>query len=105
MFTVVPFEWFEVFGIVIIESFAMGEPVIGAEIGGIPEVVDDSVNGFLFKPGDVNDLVGKIKYLSNNKNKALDMGENGRRKVLQNYSPQVHYEKILKVYQNLIAKR
>lgn len=102
MFLVVPSEWYEVFGIVIIESFSMAKPVIGANIGGIPELIDDNVNGLLFKPGDAGDLAEKIIYLSDNKDKLREFGENARRKVLESYNQDIHYEKILKVYQDLV---
>ena len=90
---------------VIYESFAMGKPVIGADIGGIPELIDNSINGFLFNPGDANDLVGKIKYLVSNKDKIYEMGKNARKKALENYNPEVHYEKILEIYQNLVINK
>lgn len=102
---VVPSIWYDISPMVIYESFAMGKPVIGANIGGIPEVIDDGVNGLLFKPGDANELAEKIRYLLSNKDKLKEMGSNGRRKVLEYYCPEIHYEKILKVYQSSIAKR
>ena len=103
MFTVVPSEWYEIFGLVVLESFAMGKPVIGANIGAIPELVDDGINGLLFKSGDVDDLTRKIDYLFNNKDKILKMGQAARKKVLENYNPEIHYEKILQAYQKLIG--
>lgn len=102
LFVVVPSQWSEVFGLVIIESFAMGKPVIGAGSGGIPEVIDNNVNGLLFKPGDANDLIRKIRYLLDHKDRLREMGENGRRKVLAEYNPDIHYEKVLKTYQDLV---
>lgn len=105
MFVVTPSLWHENSPMVIYESFAMAKPVIGADIGGIPEIIDDGVNGLLFRPADVGDLVKKIKYLLDNKDRFREMGENARRKALENYNQNIHYEKILKVYQNLITKR
>lgn len=105
IFVVVPSEWYEIFGIVIIESFARGKPVVGADIGGIPELIDNGVNGLLFKPGDVNDLVEKIKYLLDNKDKIQELGRNARKKAVENYSPDVHYEKMIEVYKRLVMKR
>ena len=45
---------------VILEAFASGRPVVGSNVGGIPEMIEDECNGFLFQPGDVNDLVNKL---------------------------------------------
>lgn len=105
MFVVIPSEWYEVFGLVIAESFAMGKPVIGSRIGGIAEIIDDGINGLLFNARDIDELREKIKYLSSHKDKILEMGNNGRQKVVEQYSPGIVYGKILKVYQDLIKKR
>src|SRR4030042_586656 len=48
---VVPSECYENAPLSILEAFAYGKPVIGARIGGIPEMIEDGVNGFLFEPG------------------------------------------------------
>ena len=53
---VVPSIWPENSPLVIREAFLAGIPVIASRIGGIPEIVEDGVNGFLFNPGDVSDL-------------------------------------------------
>jgi len=65
----------------------------------------DGVTGFLFKPQHVNDLAEKIRYLLSNKDKLREIGESTREKILEKYNQDIHYEKILKVYQSLIAKR
>ena len=53
---VVPSIWEENSPLVIREAFAAGVPVVASNIGGIPEVVTDEVNGLLFEPGNVQDL-------------------------------------------------
>lgn len=53
---VVPSIWFEPFGLVIIESFSFGTPVLASAVGAIPELVKDGYNGILSKPGDVENL-------------------------------------------------
>lgn len=59
-FVVVPSEWYENNPMTIIESYSVGTPVIGARIGGIPEIVVDNKTGFQFESGNVNDLRDKI---------------------------------------------
>jgi glycosyltransferase involved in cell wall biosynthesis len=54
--TVMPSLCQEVLGIVILESFSAGVPVIGSRIGGIPELIKDGHNGFIFKPGNHEEL-------------------------------------------------
>jgi len=58
-FMVIPSEWYENNPLSIIESLAVGTPVLGAAIGGIPELINKE-NGRLFKSGDLNDLSNKI---------------------------------------------
>ena len=62
-FLVIPSNWFEGCPLVISEAMSHGLPVIASRIGGLPEVVEDGVTGLLFEPGDVDDLVGKIRLL------------------------------------------
>ncbi|MBP8959034.1 MAG: glycosyltransferase family 4 protein [Bacteroidales bacterium] len=65
-FLVVPSIWEESFGIVIIESFAFGIPVIGSRIGGTPEIIEENLNGLLFEPGNYEELAEKILKMSGN---------------------------------------
>ena len=58
----------ESFGISIIEAMACGKVVIGSNLGGIPEIIKDEVNGFLFNPGDENNLVDKLSRVLSDDN-------------------------------------
>lgn len=55
-FVCVPSEWYENNPMTIVEAYSMGVPVIGARIGGIPEIVHERKTGFLFESGDVDSL-------------------------------------------------
>lgn len=66
-FSIYPSEWYENCPFSIIESISFGTPVIGANIGGIPELIDDGRTGLLFEPGNVEDLREKISCLYNDK--------------------------------------
>jgi glycosyltransferase involved in cell wall biosynthesis len=62
---VVPSVWYEPFGMVIIEAFRYGIPVIGSKIGGIPEIIEDGYNGLLFEAGNVDELKNILRRLAN----------------------------------------
>lgn len=62
-FTIYPSEWYENCPFSVMESQQLGTVVLGADIGGLPELIVDGENGLLFKSGDVNDLIKKIKLL------------------------------------------
>ncbi|GAB5524352.1 MAG: glycosyltransferase family 4 protein [Roseivirga sp.] len=98
----IPSEWYETFGLTTIESFALGRPVIGARIGGITEVISEGRDGFLFEPGNVDELTEKIDLLNGMKETtAIEMGKKGRSKVEEQFSRQVHLQKITHIYNQL----
>ncbi|MGN1328120.1 MAG: glycosyltransferase family 4 protein [Eubacterium sp.] len=76
MFSVYPSEWYENCPFSIIESITLKTPVIASDIGGIPELIENNVNGLLFESGNCNDLSDKIEYLWNNKELCKKMSEN-----------------------------
>ncbi len=59
-FVVVPSEWYENNPMTVIESYSVGTPVIGARIGGIPEIVIDGITGYQFESGNADDLREKL---------------------------------------------
>lgn len=59
-FLVIPSVWYENNPFSIIESLCSGTPVLGADIGGIPELIDEGQNGFLFEPGNLKALKSQI---------------------------------------------
>lgn len=75
-FSVYPSEWYENCPFSVMESISMGTPVIGANIGGIPELIDNGKTGILFKSGDKEELKNTILKAVNDKTLALKMAEN-----------------------------
>ena len=84
-FVVVPSEWYENNPLSVIEAFALGKPVVGSDIGGIPELVKEDETGCLVQPGNVDDLRSKILSLLKNDNKIFEMGKNCRKLVEQKF--------------------
>jgi glycosyltransferase involved in cell wall biosynthesis len=101
-FTVAPSEWYENNPMTVLESFACGTPVIGARIGGIPELVNDGYTGLLFKPGNADELVEKIQYMLNHPQQATEMGRAGRAYVENVTHPEKHYHQTIQLYQALL---
>lgn len=104
MFVVVPSEWYENFPYSVLESLALGKPVIGSSIGGIPEMIDDGVNGFLFRSGDVEDLTSKIKFLIDNKQLLPGMGRKARQKVENKFNVELHYKALMNIYDKALGQ-
>ncbi|MCK4223693.1 MAG: glycosyltransferase family 4 protein [candidate division Zixibacteria bacterium] len=89
----------------ILESFAYGKPVVGSNLGSVPELVEDGRTGLLFEPRDEKELAEKIKYLYENPQMVEKMGRNARRKVEGNFSAEKYYPKLLQIYEELIQKK
>lgn len=77
----------ESMGRVLIEAMACGKPVIGSNVGGIPEVIEDGVNGFLFESGDHEMLANRIDRILGNPDLAMKLGEAAYRTATERYSP------------------
>lgn len=98
-FIIVPSKWFEGCPIVILEAMSYGLPVIVSNIGGMSEIVDDGVTGFLFNPGNVDELAEKIKLLWENPELCRKMGKAGREKMIREYSEEAYYQRLIAVYE------
>jgi len=97
-FTVLPAEWYELFGQTIIESLALGVPVIASATGGIPELIRQGETGLLFPPGDVVACADAIRFLWHNSLTRQEMGERGRGWARTTFAPEPHYQAILSLY-------
>ena len=80
-FTVYPSEWYENNPFSVMESQERLVPVIGADIGGIPELIEDGVNGKLFESGNAEALADAIKYLWDNPDELRKYRDNLRQTV------------------------
>jgi glycosyltransferase involved in cell wall biosynthesis len=76
----------ELFGLVALESMACGTPVIASRCGGLPEVVEDGVTGFVVPPNDSRALAERIRFLLERPEVARAMGEAGRNRVLRDFT-------------------
>lgn len=101
---VVPSIWYETFGIVIIESFKYSTPVIASNIGGFPELVENRHNGFLFEPGNVDELKEILENLIANPKELERLSDNAFESV-KKYSMKEHTKKLTKLYEELIKRK
>jgi glycosyltransferase involved in cell wall biosynthesis len=90
--TIVPSIWSEQFGMVGPESLACGVPVIGSNIGGIPEWLENNKHGILVEPNNYEQLSEKIYLLLENKDLLLKYGLNGYKYINEHFSYE-NYEK------------
>lgn len=101
-FVVVPSEWYDNSPLVIYESFSMGRPVLATALGGMPELIEDGVNGRLFAPKDAAGLSRMLNEMLRDEKGLRAMGQAGRATAEREFDPEVHYHKIHEVYQRLV---
>lgn len=100
--TILPCNWFEIFGMTNIESFINGKPVIASNIGGIPEIVEHNVNGLLFEPANVEQLKKCILTYWDNPEIVIEHGKNGYKKAITQYTEERYYNELMKIYEEVI---
>ncbi len=81
----------ETFGQVFIESLASGVPVIGTKVGGIPEIISDSYNGYLIQPDDSSILAQKIEKLLNSSNIRENFIQAGKKTVEEKFTSEKQF--------------
>jgi glycogen synthase len=91
------------FGIVYLEAWQCGKPVIGARAGGVPALVSHERDGLLVDYGAVSELADAIKILLDDFNLAQKLGYAGQRKVAENYTWEVVFGKIHSIYQTILG--
>jgi glycosyltransferase involved in cell wall biosynthesis len=97
MFTVIPSEWYENNPLSVIESLCLGTPVLGSNIGGIPELMRKHELNMTFQMGDIADLKRKIEFMWNRKIEETSYKELAM--FAQNlFSEQIYYEKTMELY-------
>ena len=95
-FMVLPAEWSENNPLTVIESQSLGTPVLGARIGGIPELIDEGVSGMTFTSGDVEDLKDKIMKMFEHEFDYDAIAKN----AIERYSSEAYYEKLMALYKD-----
>lgn len=93
-FSVVPSECYENNPLSVMEAQCVGTPVLGANIGGIPDLIEEGQNGMLFESGNVNDLKCKIEEMFN---RSFDY-EALAKKAQMKYSSEKHYSRLMDLY-------
>jgi len=104
-FLVMPSLWYETFGMVIIEAFACGVPVICSRLGAMAELVQDGINGLHFAPGDSADLARKMIWSWSNRIALEKMGCNGRQSFENHYSCDKNYGMLMEIYERALRSR
>lgn len=93
-FSVIPSEWYENNPLSVIESQCLGIPVLGARIGGIPELIEEGISGMTFKSRDIEDLKDKIKKMFDTSFDYKKIASKSQEK----YNADKYYNELIKIY-------
>jgi glycosyltransferase involved in cell wall biosynthesis len=91
-------EWEELFGWMIAEAMAYGKPIVATNVGGIPELVDDGVTGFLVPRGDASTAASKIDALARDPDLRIKLGNGGRKVVEEKFNLRRNVTQLLELY-------
>jgi len=95
----------EALGVAVLQAGAAGIPVVGARVGGIPEIIEDGRTGVLFPPGDAGALATAITRIVKDREAARAMGERARARIEARFSVGAMVEGNLDVYREVVRAR
>jgi glycosyltransferase involved in cell wall biosynthesis len=93
----------ELLGLAAIEAMATGTPVVASNLGGLPEVVEHGVTGFLVEPGNVPELHGRLAEVVGDRRLAERLGQNARERFLEKFTWEACAERCLAAYAELVG--
>jgi glycosyltransferase involved in cell wall biosynthesis len=82
----------------VLEAMSYGIPVVTTDVGGIPELIEHGINGFMVTPGHIQGLATSLISLLNNTEYNIKIGECGRRTILSRFSREIILERLIEVY-------
>lgn len=102
---VLPSEWYENAPMSVLESFAFGKPVVGARIGGIPEMIAEGVSGWGFASGDEVELTEVLSRVQDMPSATLlQVGRSAREQVVSRFNRESYVSEMLSLYASLGVK-
>lgn len=105
-FIIVPSEWYENNPLTIVEAYSFGKPVIGANIGGIPEIIEENKTGYLFKSGNKSELEQLLRKADNLSDaEYVEMSINARAFAERYFHPDTHYKELISIYEDVVKHK
>ncbi|WP_092999383.1 glycosyltransferase family 4 protein [Rhizobium sp. NFR07] len=100
---VLPSEWYENAPISVLEAYALGRPVIGSDIGGIPELIRPGETGAIAAPASADSLADTLARMAERSpSERTGMGKAGRQWVAENFSSSLYRDRMMALYAELI---
>lgn len=101
----VPSTWYENAPMAVLEPMSLGLPVVASAIGGIPEMIENGIDGLLVTPGSMVELANALRKVIDDRELAARLGCAAREKAAKTYSPAKHVESLMALYALLLGAR
>lgn len=88
----------------ILEAMSSETTVIASNVGGVPEIIDDEVDGFLVQPGNPEILAKKLLFLLENDSEIKRTSKKAREKILEKFTSEIMYDKTYKIYEQILSE-
>jgi glycosyltransferase involved in cell wall biosynthesis len=103
MFTICATHCYETFGLVVLEAFASGKPVVASAMGALPYIVHPNETGLLFESQNANDLAEKVRWLYGRPDEIDRMGRTARALVERKYDSRLRYASLNSIFEQVIT--
>jgi glycosyltransferase involved in cell wall biosynthesis len=104
MFTIVASQLNEPFGLVVVEAYASGKPVVASMVGSLPYIVEPHQTGLMFRSQDANELAAQVSWLHERPEEIERMGRRARAVVEQKYDARLRYDSLRAIFEEVISK-
>jgi glycosyltransferase involved in cell wall biosynthesis len=103
-FLVFPSEWYEGLPRTIIESFAVGTPIIASNLGAMSSLITHGYTGLHFQPGNSSDLVAQVRWILSHPQELPQMRQAARAEFEAKYTAEANYHQLMEIYAAVGAK-
>jgi colanic acid/amylovoran biosynthesis glycosyltransferase len=90
---------------VIMEALMHRVPVIGTDVSGISELIEDGTTGLLIPEKNPEAIADAVRRMTADRQAAIEMAERGRAKVLAQFNPEINHKRVLEIYQQLVPAK
>lgn len=104
-FIIFPSQWYEPFGMGLLEAAACGVPAVASRCGAIPELVLDGQTGLLFDRDNLEELADRVRWAWSHPQAMEEMGQAARQMYLEKFTAQANYEALIAIYRQLLENR
>ncbi len=103
-FLIIPSIWYETFGLVGLEAYALSVPILASNIGGLSSIVKNGETGYLFEPNNIESLKNAALKIIKNKS-YIEMGEKAYQYFCENYTEKQNYTQLIANYNKAIESK